>query len=284
MNARIGFIGLGNLGSAIAGRLIATGANLTVWNRSPEKAARVSASRAETPRAVAEAADVIVLNLFDSAAVRDVLSGPNGLLQGPLHGTLVIDTTTNHPHTVLAFHNDVRAAGGSYLEAPVLGSVVPASQGKLVILVSGEKSAYDRSLDLLRIIGGTTFYLGEPGKATRMKLVNNLVLGSFMASLAEALATGKRLGLERDLMTDILGVGAGDSMVLRGKKDKLIREDFSPHFSNEAIAKDLRYLQEIAGSSGRDLLMGKAALALYSRAIEAGFGREDFSAVLRVSS
>lgn len=278
----VGFIGLGNLGKAIAGRLAATGSDVIAWNRTAGKATGLSVRQADTPRAVAESADMILLNLFDSAAVRQVLTGTDGLLRDSVAGKTLIDTTTNHPGEVLEFHREVRSAGGSYLEAPVLGSVVPATKGQLVILVSGEKAVHDRSLGVLRTIGSTVFYLGEPGRATRMKLVNNLVLGTFMASLGEAIAVGERMGLGRELVVEILISGAGGSALLQAKKEKLLSGDFSPHFSAAAIEKDLHYLHDFVKSMGGKLTMGEAAALLFTRATGAGLGPEDFSGVVRV--
>ncbi len=118
----------------------------------------------------------------------------------------------------------------TYLECPVLGSVVPASQGKLTVLVSGDEQAYASVKPLLSQIGSSLFYLKEPGLATKMKLVNNLVLGSFMATCAEAVALGEAVGISRDEVIDILLSGAGNSMILAAKKDKLKNAEFSRIF------------------------------------------------------
>ena len=176
----------------MAGRLASQGVDLILWNRTREKAdilgRELGLPVAESLVDLAEKNEVIFLNLFDSAAVRSVLQGEGGLLAGGLQGKLVIDTTTNHFTDAAEFHDLISSRGGSYLEAPVLGSVVPASQGKLTVLASGEKEAYDRALPYLEKLAGNIFYLEKPGLATKMKLVNNLILGSFMAAIAEAVA------------------------------------------------------------------------------------------------
>ena len=140
MNA--GFIGLGHLGKAIAKRLIAEGVELVVWNRTKEKASDLGVKFADSPAAILPEADIIFLNLFDSAAVESVLAGKEGLLKGDCTGKIVIDTTTNHFETVALFHKTLKEHGASYLESPVLGSVIPASQGALTVLVSGKKDAF----------------------------------------------------------------------------------------------------------------------------------------------
>jgi 3-hydroxyisobutyrate dehydrogenase len=283
---KAGFIGLGHLGRAMAGRLASHGVDLILWNRSPEKAADLGRELglpvAESPAALAEESEVIFLNLFDSAAVRAVLQGESGLLAGGLREKLVIDTTTNHFKDVLDFHKWLSSSGGSYLEATVLGSVVPASQGKLTVLASGEKEAYQRGLPYLEKLAASIFYLEVPGLATRMKLVNNLILGSFMAAISEAVALGEATGVEKTTVLDILAAGAGASGVLNAKKDKLLREDFSPQFQSALIYKDLHYLQDLAFQLKRPVFLASAVKEMYGLTYARGEEKLDFSALYRI--
>ena len=269
----------------MAGRLASQGVDLILWNRTPEKAAalgrELGLNVAESPAALAEESEVIFLNLFDSAAVRAVLKEQGGLLAGDMRGKLVIDTTTNHFNDVADFYNLVSSRGGSYLEAPVLGSVVPASQGKLTVLASGEKKAYERALPYLEKLAASIFYLGEPSLATRMKLVNNLILGSFMAAISEALALGEAAGVEKATVLEILAAGAGASGVLNAKKDKLLREDFSPHFHSALIYKDLHYLQGLAFQLKRPVFLASAVKEMYGLTYARGEEKLDFSALYR---
>ncbi len=280
----VGFIGLGNLGSAMARRLAAEGCDLLVWNRTRLKAEALGLPIADSPFQIADRCDTIILNLFDSVAVRAVLTGENGLMKADLAGKAVIDTTTNHFREVLEFHQMVKTAGGKYLESPVLGSVVPASQGALTVLTSGDKSAYESSRSLYEKFGKQLFFLGEPGLASKMKLINNLVLGTFMGVLAEATTLAEHSGLSREQVLDILAAGAGNSAVLNAKRQKLLSEDFSPHFSVAAIHKDLRYLgdllQELKSSSD----IRSAVEALYDEAISNEMGTQDLSAVFGLLS
>ena len=223
---RIGCIGLGHLGTAIANRLIDCGHELTVWNRTAAKASALQATVAPTPAAVAEAVEQVHLCLFDSAAVREVLTGDHGLRTTDLRGKLLVDHTTNHFGEVLALHDLCALAGSTYLEAPVLGSVVPAAQGSLTVLVSGSKAGFDRAEPVLRQLGTHLFHLEVPGLATRMKLVNNLVLAGLMAQIAEATAFAEAAGMDRTTALDILAAGAGQSMVLNAKRAKLESGDF----------------------------------------------------------
>lgn len=270
----------------MAGRLASQGVDLILWNRTAEKAELLGRELglpvAKSPADLAEENEVIILNLFDSAAVRMVLLGENGLLAGGLRGTLVIDTTTNHFTDAEEFHDLVSSRGGSYLEAPVLGSVVPASQGKLTVLASGEKEAYDRGLPYLEKLAGNIFYLGEPGLATKMKLVNNIILGSFMAAIAEAVALGEAAGVEKAAVLDILAAGAGASAVLNAKRDMLLREDFSPQFQSALIYKDLHYLQDLAFQLRRPVFLAAAVKEMYAMTYSRGVEKLDFSALYRI--
>jgi len=278
----VGFIGLGHLGHTIARRLIDHGVSLTVWNRTPAKAVDLGVPIAASPKDLAASVDIVIINLFDSDAVEAILTGPEGLLSGPCAGKVIIDTTTNHFGRVGEFYARAREHGATYLECPVLGSVIPASQGKLTILVSGDKAAYESVRPLLSLMGSTLFYLAEPALATKMKLVNNLVLGSFMATCAEAVALGEAVGIDRSEVIDILLAGAGNSMVLAAKKDKLKNEEFSAHFSSALIYKDLHYLQDLCRTLNKPLFVGSTVKELFAIVRSRGIDDQDFSAIYEV--
>jgi 3-hydroxyisobutyrate dehydrogenase len=222
------------------------------------------------------------MNLFDSAAVEAVLAGKDGLLKSDCTGKIIIDTTTNHFELATYFHELLKKHGGSYLESPVLGSVVPASQGALTVLVSGDKNAFDKALPWIEKIGKNIFFLEKPALATKMKLINNLALGSFMATIAEALAFGESAGIDKSRVLDILGAGAGNSMVLNAKKEKLLNEDFSAHFSSALIYKDLHYLQDLARSLKRPLFTGSTAKELFGMTFSKGMDTLDFSVIYKI--
>jgi 3-hydroxyisobutyrate dehydrogenase len=279
---KAGFIGLGHLGKAIANRLISQGVDLIVWNRTPGKANDMGVEIAENPATLALKVPVIILNLFDSSAVRSVLEGDNGLLESDIQGKLVIDTTTNHFDDVAYFHDLIRSHGGQYLESPVLGSVGHASQGTLSILASGEKNAYEKALPYLQKIGKSIFYLEKPTLSTKMKLVNNLILGTFMATLAEAVTFGEAIGLDKSKVLDILDAGAGNSGILHAKRDTLIREDFSPQFQSALIYKDLHYLEELAFELKKPLFIGSVVKELYGMTYSLDEEMLDFSALYKI--
>lgn len=277
----IGFIGLGYLGKEMAKRLISENVDLTVWNRTRSKAEDLNVEIAHSPADTVNRTDIIFLNLTDSKAVDSVLKGENGLLEGDCRDKIIVDTTTNHFEDVGKFYDIFKEKGAHYLESPVIGSVIPASKGTLTVLVSGDREAYEKALPYLEIIGEPIFYLEEIGLATRMKLVNNMVLGSLMSTLAEALILGEESGLEREKVLEILSAGAGDSKILNAKREKLLEENFTTQFKSSLIYKDLHYLQDLARELKRPLFTGTIAKELYGLSLLKGMEELDFSAVYK---
>lgn len=278
----VGFIGLGHLGKAIAGRLIDCGHTITAWNRTPAKLAEMQVNVAASPIEAADSAEIIFMCLFDSNAVHAVLSQQHGLLSGNISGKIIVDLTTNHFREVPVFHALCQKSGAVYLEAPVLGSVVPASQGTLTVLISGDAQGYEKVRQVLEHIGKHLFYLGEPGLATKMKLINNLALGSFMAAIAEALCLGESVGIAKETIVDILAVGGGNSLVLNAKRNKLLEEDFSTHFSSALMYKDLHCLQDLAYERQQPIFSGALTKELYARTFAEGIDQEDFSGIYKL--
>ncbi len=271
------FIGLGSLGRAMAGRLVDTGVDLVVWNRTAEKAEGLGVRMADSPAEAVADCDTVMLCLSDSAAVRAVLH-EGGLLEA-CAGKLIVDATTNHYRDVLDFHAAAADAGAAYLECPVAGSVVPASRGALTLIAGGRDEDLERARPLLDHLGAHLFHFPRPGDATRMKLVNNLALGAIMAAVAESVEIGEAAGLDRAQVLDVLSEGGGKSLVLGAKKAKLLEREWSPHFAVDTIAKDLGYLGELAAESGREASMGAAARELFVAVSGMGLGDRDFSAV-----
>jgi len=276
----IGFIGLGNLGTAIATRLTSMGETIVAYNRTKKE--DCTFEQVSTPKALLEKCETIFICLFDSNAVSNVLNMENGLLSGSLKGKTIIDLTTNHYESVLDFHKAVQDQGGNYLESPVFGSVVPALNGLVTVVASGKKEVFEANKPLVEKFAKEIFHLPIASSASKMKLINNLCLGSFMATIAECTALGEACNIEKSTLLDILGVGGGQSLVLNAKKQKLIDEDFSAHFSNDAINKDLHCLQDLAYSLKRPLYTAAVPKELFSKMKMNGDGKEDFSSIYKL--
>lgn len=278
----IGFIGLGNLGTAVCQRLTDMGEKVIVYNRTKSKVEKLGYEITNSPKELIEKCDFVFMCLFDSTAVKNILLQEDGLLSSDLSGKTIIDLSTNHYEEVKEFHTFVENQNGKYLESPVFGSVAPALQGLVTIVTSGKEEVFNQCKPLLEKIGKEIFYLGEPSCASKMKLINNLCLGSFMATLAECTALGEACDIEKSKLLEILGVGGGQSLVLKAKTQKLIDEDFSAHFSNNAINKDLHCLQDLAYSLKRPLYTASAPKELYSKMKMMGKGEEDFSSIYQL--
>ncbi|WP_419771020.1 MAG: NAD(P)-dependent oxidoreductase [Candidatus Marinarcus sp.] len=278
----IGFIGLGNLGSAIAKRLSSVNEELIVYNRTVQKAQNLGLKIADSPKDLIEKCDTVFICMFDSTAVKNIFSMENGLLSASLKGKTIIDLSTNHYEDVLAFHDIVEHKEGAYLESPIFGSVMPALNGEVTIVASGKESVFKHCLPLLEKIGKAIFHLPQPSSASKMKLINNLCLGSFMTTIAECTALGEACNIDKSKLLEILGVGGGQSLVLKAKTQKLIDEDFSPHFSNDAINKDLHCVQELAYSLKRPLYSAAVPKELFSKMKMQGDGKEDFSSIYKL--
>lgn len=279
---QMGFIGLGNLGRAMVSRLVDQGHDLTLWNRTADKAQGLGLPLAETPAELVGRMPAVLLCLANSDAVEVVLRGRDGLLAGDCQGKLIIDTTTNHPAPVLLFHELCRQKGARYVEAPVAGSVVPASTGKLVAMLSGQPDDLAAARAYLEPLTASIHELGAAGQATRMKLVNNLCLGTIMAVVGEAVATAEAAGVSREQALAVLGEGGGKSLVLDAKRQKLLDEDWSAHFSVNMIAKDLHCLQDLARELDQPQHLAGVVKEQFMRLIKDGRGDEDFAAVYDV--
>lgn len=278
----IGFIGLGNLGRAIASRLSQVGEELIIYNRTKSKVEDLGYKIANSPKDLIEKCDIVFMCLFESQSVENIFNMEDGILSASLEGKTIIDLTTNHYEKVLNFHEQIDEKGGEYLESPIFGSVAPALQGLLTIVTSGKKETYESCKPLLEKIGKEIFYLKQAGQASKMKLINNLCLGSFMSTLAECTALGEACDIDKAKLLEILGVGGGQSLVLKAKTQKLIEEDFSAHFSNNAIYKDLHTLQDLAYSKNQPLYSAAVPKELFGKMKKDGKGEEDFCSIYQL--
>jgi 3-hydroxyisobutyrate dehydrogenase len=279
---KIGFIGLGNLGKEIAKRILQAGFELLVWNRTPDKAKDLNCEIASSPQEIAERCESIFLIVFDSPASREVIFGEKGLSSANLTGKTIIDMTTNNPFYVNETAQKLKEKGAYYLDAPVLGSVIPARKGELTLLVAGDKGKFSAHYEIFQSFAKNIYHFEEPGQASRLKLINNLILGTFMSAIAEAIALGEKLGFKKELLIEILGNGAGKSMLLEVKKNKLLEEDFSTHFSIDLMYKDLHYLQALLKESQEVSFVTATIKELYGLARKKGLGSLDFSVIYKV--
>lgn len=272
---KISFVGFGKIGSAMAENLNRY-YEVTGFNRNIDKVKNVS-KIARSLKEVSEN-DIVILNLSDSLAVGEVLFGEGGLASHNLSSKIVIDTTTNHFEKVIEFHEKLTNMNCSYVEAPVIGSVIPALNGQLTVLASCERGVFENVKDIIMCIGKKVIHYTEKGLATKLKLLNNLVLSNFMFAIAEATSFGEKIGLDKTKIIEVLENGAGNSVVLNAKKGKLFNEDFDAHFDVKTLLKDLNYVQELFEKNNLPLL-SNCTKNIYSIASNMGYSDKDFSGI-----
>ena len=281
---RLGFLGLGTMGSRIAQRLIDAGHPVTVYNRTPDKAQRLvtaGASLARTPRALAAESDVIFYSLADDAAVRDVALGADGVLAGARRGSILVDLSTVLPETSRAVSAAAQSKDIAAIDAPVSGSTPQSEQGTLIIFVGGDPTAYELIADPLRALG-RHIYMGPSGSGTTMKLVTNTLLGLGVEALAEALTLGRKAGLETARLLDALQLTAVVSPAQKGKFENVRRGEYPAAFALRMMSKDYGLILRLAESHSVPMPATAAAKQVATIETVRSRGRdEDFSAVIR---
>ena len=281
MRRKIGWIGLGHMGLPMAKNLYKAGYDIKVWNRSIQKAIDSGLPYVEKLEDLLDDREIIITMLFDSTSVEEVYekilrSGKN------IEGKVFIDMTTIYPETAKRIAEELLKRKAEFLEAPVMGSVIPAKKGLLTIVVSGDKKIFEKYIDIFNILGKEVFYMGDYGVASTMKLVNNTVLGNLLAILCEAIIFAEKAGIDRETAINILSHGAGKSMVLDAKKEKLLHENYETHFSVNLIHKDLSYALQLAQNVKTPLMITSTSRELYNGARAHDLGDLDFAAVLEM--
>ena len=292
--ARVGWIGTGVMGAAMAGRLLDAGYALTVFNRTPAKAEPLlarGAQAAENPRAVAAASDVTITMVGFPHDVRAVILGKNGggdgpgddgALAGAAAGSILLDMTTSAPALAVEIAAAAAAKGGYSLDAPVSGGDVGAKNGGLSIMCGGDEAAFAALAPLLDVLGKTVVLQGGPGAGQHAKMVNQTLIASTMVGVCEALVYASRAGLDLETVLKSVGGGAAGSWSLSNLAPRMLRGDFAPGFYVEHFLKDLGLA--LGEADRMNLCLPGLALArqLYNAVAAAGGGRDGTQALVRV--
>jgi len=283
---KVGFAGLGIMGSAMAANLVKAGFKVTVWNRSPDKYAplqTMGATVAATPRALAKQCDIVITMLADPRAVEYVRDGLNGIIAGLAPGKGYLDMSTVAAETSLETARLAHGMGALFLEAPVGGSRKPAEDATLTIMAAGDRTLYDLSLPILEKLGKKIIFLGEAGMAARMKLATNLVMCGALTALCEGMALAAGSGLEPAQLLEVLDSGAVSNPMFRLKGPLIAANgEFPPSFPLKHMQKDLRLALQLAEEAGQPLFATAVINELYKSALSAGLGDSDFAAVSRM--
>ncbi|MGW5738494.1 MULTISPECIES: NAD(P)-dependent oxidoreductase [Streptomyces] len=279
-----GFVGLGVMGQPMALHLARAGTPLVVWNRTPARCAPLRAAGADvaaSPAEVFDRAGTVFLMLADEAAVDEVLGRGTPDFAARVAGHVVVPMGTTSPEYSAGLRDDVRAAGGRYVEAPVSGSRVPAEQGQLVAMLAGDADAVEDVRPLLAPLCQETFDCGDVPGALLMKLSVNLFLITLVTGLTEAFHFADRHGLDRRRFLDVLAAGPMASPVSQVKAPKLLARDFAVQAAAKDVLKNNRLIAQAARKAGLASPLLDVCHALFEETVTQGHGGEDMVAVLR---
>ena len=257
----LGWIGTGVMGASMCGHLLAAGYRVTVNSRTRARAEpllEAGAAWADSPAAVAAAADVVFTMVGFPADVREVVLGPEGVLAGPREGSVLVDTTTSEPSLAREIEQAARAKGIASLDAPVSGGDVGARNATLSIMVGGDEATLDSVRPLLEVLGKTIVHQGPAGAGQHTKMVNRILIAGGMIGVCEALLYAYRAGLDLETVLESVSGGAAGSWSLSNYAPRMLKGDFAPGFFVEHFLKDM----EIALDEARRLNLSLPGLAL----------------------
>ena len=280
---KVGFVGLGIMGGAMAGNLLKAGREIVVHNRTRTKAehlAQHGARVAASPREAAQRSDVVITMLPGPPEVEEVVAGEGGLLEGAAEGSLIVDMSTSSPVLARQLAHAARERGVGMLDAPVSGGEVGARDGILSIMVGGEEDDFERARPLFEVMGETVVYVGGAGAGQVVKACNQIVVALVIEAVAEALVLGSKAGVAPDRVVEVLSGGLAANKVLEVKGEKCSSHEFTPGGKVEYHRKDLA----IALAAGREYGVTLPVTALVEQmfgVLEAkGRGGWDHSALL----
>jgi 3-hydroxyisobutyrate dehydrogenase len=281
---RVGFIGLGTMGGAMAANIVRAGFPLTVWNRTSgrgQELVDLGASFRETPAAVAADSDIVVICVSDTPDVEAILFGVDGVTAGARDGTLVIDCSTIAPSGSWKFAERLDALGLAMVDAPVSGGSEGARNATLTIFVGGHERDVERARPVLTAIGRTITHVGPIGAGQAVKAVNQVILAGAYLGVAEGIVLAIKAGLDVPQVIEALGGGAAQSWVLANRSGRMLDNDYPLGFKLSLHRKDLAIALGLADQLGVSLPLASMTAALESGLIAQGHGDEDMSALAR---
>jgi 3-hydroxyisobutyrate dehydrogenase-like beta-hydroxyacid dehydrogenase len=285
---RIGFVGLGIMGSRMAANLRRAGYELTVYNRTAKRAqawaAEYGGTVAATPADVGAASDIVVTLVVEGALVTEVVLGEHGVAQGAAEGTLCVDMSTIAPGDSRRIAAALAERGIGFVDAPVTGSSPKAQDGTLTIMAGGAPEHFQRALPLFEVMGELVVHVGnEVGQGEMVKLINNAVAAANANTIAQALIVGRATGVDLDALVRVMSAGSGASAMLGLKAGPMREHDYTTLFKLEHMLKDVRLCLEEGQAAGVPF----PAAAAVREALSAGMGRDlgdaDFAAIVEVA-
>jgi 3-hydroxyisobutyrate dehydrogenase-like beta-hydroxyacid dehydrogenase len=284
---RIGFLGLGIMGSRMAANVAKAGYELCVWTHTPGKAERWAsehgASAKQNPDEVARASDIVVSMVVDGAQVESVLCGENGVAEAAKEGLLCVDMSTIAPMDTRRIAKRLAGRGIGMMDAPVTGSSPRAEAGTLTIMAGGEPEDFERVRPLLESMGELIVHVGELGKGEMLKLINNSLGAANAAAVAEALLLADATGVDLDALVQVTMSGSGASAQLQMKSEAMREHDYTTLFKTEHLLKDVRLCLEEAQAAGIPFPAAAHARDLLAATIGRGHGAEDYASLIEAA-
>ena len=280
----VGFIGLGIMGSGMAGNLLNAGHELTVWNRTASRMEPLvdrGATPAGSPAEVAESCDVIMICVSDTPDVEQVVRGAGGVREGITPGSLVIDHSTISPSATMELARDVESKGAHWLDAPVSGGSEGAVNGTLSIMIGGDVAQVDRAMPYLEAVGTTITHVGGQGAGQLVKVVNQILVVGNQLAVSEAMLVAQAGGLDLDKTLDAVKGGAAGSWMLANRGPQMIVRDWRPGFTIDLQQKDLRLVLEAADDLGVPVPGTSLIFQLYRALQKQGLGSEGNHALVK---
>ena len=283
--AEVGFVGLGVMGGGVAKRLLHAGHEVTGWNRTPEKAewlVDAGLRLADSPRDLAAASDVTFTMVTNTAAVRAVTQGPDGILAGLRPGSVYVDMSTASPENSRALAAQVAELGAHMLDAPVSGSVSTLEEGKLTIMVGGETDVFDRVKPILEAIGPKVFHVGPNGAAVTMKIATNLSLAVQMLAFSEGVLLAEKSGIPRETAVEVLLASVIASPMIAYRGPFVLEQPDEAWFDVNMMQKDMNLALELGRQLDVPLPTTAVTNELLTAARAIGLAEQDFAAIFDV--
>ncbi len=278
----IGMIGLGLMGRPMAHNLLRAGFPLVLWNRTPEKVEqfiRLGATRAASPRDLAERSTILLTIVSDPPALEAILWSEKGALEGLRPGSVLIDSSTVSPALERRVALACAQRGADFLDAPVTGGTWGAEKGELVFMIGGKQETLERVRPVLQALGKNFFLLGPNGAGQTVKLAMNMILALEVQALAEALVLVQAAGLPGERLIEVLQASMARAPVLDVKAPMILSKNFAPSFPLRLMHKDMALALELASQLSLELPAGAASFQAYSAVKNAAKEELDYAAI-----
>ena len=274
------------MGHPMARNLLRAGHQVALWSHSSDKARKLAAEEkglcCDTPRQVAENADFIFLCVGNTAMSKEVILGPEGIIQGAKPGTVVADASTISPSESRRIGEALKAKGVDFLDAPCTGSTGGAIGGTLTFMIGGDPAVFEKTRPVLEPMGKRLYYCGGPGMGLQAKLSQNLILSNILMAFNEGMVLAAKGGVDPQLMLDILENSAAKSGLIAYKAPFVFRRDFTPNFSTKWMNKDVGLILDLGKELEVPLLLTSRTQELFAAAMAAGHADEDMCSTIKV--